>query len=91
MSIVKQECMGGIIIIPAGFFFSPRDVDVRCRDAFMKKYKANPNDPSMLAEYSSMVSKAADMEKSSKDCASDVKVAERITKIAAKMATAAAL
>jgi len=53
--------------------------------AFMKKYKANPNDPSMLAEYSSMVSKAADMEKSSKDCASDVKVAERISKIPAKI------
>jgi hypothetical protein len=40
MSIVKQNnCRGGIFIIPAGFFFSPRDIDVRCRDAFMKKYK----------------------------------------------------
>jgi hypothetical protein len=39
-SIVKQNnCRGGIFIIPAGFFFSPRDIDVRCRDAFMKKYK----------------------------------------------------
>jgi len=39
-SIVKQNnCRGGILIIPAGFFFSPRDIDVRCRDAFMKKYK----------------------------------------------------
>ena len=40
MSVAKQNnCKGGIFIIPAGFFFSPRDIDVRCRDAFMKKYK----------------------------------------------------
>ncbi len=40
MSVVKQNnCRGGIWIIPAGFFFSPRDIDARCRDAFMKKYK----------------------------------------------------
>jgi hypothetical protein len=39
-SVVKQDnCRGGIFIIPAGFFFSPRDIDVRCRDAFMKKFK----------------------------------------------------
>jgi hypothetical protein len=39
-SVVKQNnCRGGIFIIPAGFFFSPRDIDVMCRDAFMKKYK----------------------------------------------------
>jgi hypothetical protein len=39
-SVVKQNnCKGGIFIIPAGFFFSPRDIDVRCRDAFMKNYK----------------------------------------------------
>ena len=39
-SVVKQNnCRGGIFIIPAGFFFSPRDIDVKCRDAFMKKYK----------------------------------------------------
>ncbi len=39
-SIVKQNnCRGGIFIIPAGFFFSPREIDVRCRDTFMKKYK----------------------------------------------------
>ena len=36
---VKNQCKGGIFIIPAGFFFSPRDVDSRCRDAFMKNYK----------------------------------------------------
>ena len=39
-SVVKQNnCKGGIFIIPAGFFFSSRDIDVKCRDAFMKKYK----------------------------------------------------
>ena len=40
-SLTKQEeaCIGGIFIIPAGFFFSPRDLDVRCRDHFLSKYK----------------------------------------------------
>ena len=39
-SIVKENsCRGGIIIIPAGFFFSPRPIDVRCRNLFMKKFK----------------------------------------------------
>lgn len=39
-SVVKQNnCKGGIFIIPAGFFFSPRDIDSRCRDGFMKNYK----------------------------------------------------
>jgi hypothetical protein len=39
-SLTKQEdCLGGILIIPAGFFLSPRDVDVRCRNAFLTKYK----------------------------------------------------
>lgn len=38
-TLVASNCLGGIIIIPAGFFFSPRQVDVVCRDAFMKKYK----------------------------------------------------
>ncbi len=39
-SVVKQNnCRGGIFIIPAGFFFSPRDIDVRCRHQFLSKYK----------------------------------------------------
>ena len=40
-SLVEQEhwCLGGIFIIPAGFFLSPRDVDVKCRDSFMRRYK----------------------------------------------------
>jgi hypothetical protein len=32
-------CNGGVIIIPAGFFFSPRCVDVKCRNIFMTQYK----------------------------------------------------
>lgn len=40
-SITQQPspCAGGILIIPAGFFLSPRDIDVRCRHEFMTKYK----------------------------------------------------
>jgi len=39
-SLTKQEpCAGGIFIIPAGFFLSPRDLDVRCRNDFLSKYK----------------------------------------------------
>ena len=39
-SLTKQEqCAGGIFIIPAGFFLSPRDLDVRCRNNFLSKYK----------------------------------------------------
>jgi hypothetical protein len=40
-SITQQssQCAGGIFIIPAGFFLSPRDLDVCCRNAFLSKYK----------------------------------------------------
>lgn len=40
-SITQQTapCAGGIFIIPAGFFLSPRDIDVRCRHDFLTKYK----------------------------------------------------
>jgi hypothetical protein len=38
-SLVKSGCKGGVIIIPAGFFFSPRDVDSSCRGEFMGKYR----------------------------------------------------
>ncbi len=39
-SLTQQEqCAGGIFIIPAGFFLSPRDLDVRCRNDFLSKYK----------------------------------------------------
>ena len=39
-SVVQQHnCRGGIFIIPAGFFFSPREMDTRCRNDFMSRYK----------------------------------------------------
>lgn len=39
-SVVQQEnCRGGIFIIPAGFFFSPREIDVRCRNAFLTRFR----------------------------------------------------
>jgi hypothetical protein len=34
-----ELCAGGILIIPAGFFLSPRDIDVRCRNDFMSRFK----------------------------------------------------
>jgi len=36
---IGDSCCGGILIIPAGFFFSPREMDVRCRNAFMSVYR----------------------------------------------------
>ena len=40
-SLTRQEscCVGGIFIIPAGFFLSPRNVDVKCRHDFLSKYR----------------------------------------------------
>jgi hypothetical protein len=35
----KELVKGGIMIIPAGFFFSPRDIDIRCRNMFLSQYK----------------------------------------------------
>ena len=55
----------------------------------MKKYKANPSDASILSEYTEIVSKAADMQESSKDCTADAKFAARISKAVAKIAKAA--
>jgi hypothetical protein len=39
ISLTQGDCMGGILIIPAGFFLSPRDIDVRCRNDFLSKYR----------------------------------------------------
>jgi len=36
---IQESCAGGILIIPAGFFLSPRNLDVYCRDMFLSKYK----------------------------------------------------
>jgi len=39
-SLTRQDaCAGGIFIIPAGFFLSPRDLDLRCRNDFLTKYR----------------------------------------------------
>lgn len=38
-TLIANKCQGGVIIIPAGFFFSPRNVDSICRNEFMSKYK----------------------------------------------------
>ena len=35
---IGSNARGGVIIIPAGFFFSPRDIDVRCRNRFLTQY-----------------------------------------------------
>jgi hypothetical protein len=34
-----NSCLGGIFIIPAGFFLSPRNIDVVCRNNFLSKYR----------------------------------------------------
>jgi len=33
------ECAAGILIIPAGFFLSPRDIDARCRSQFLTNHR----------------------------------------------------
>lgn len=37
--LTHADCKGGIFIIPAGFFFSSRSLDVRCRSEFMTRYR----------------------------------------------------
>ena len=40
LSITRQEpCRGGVMIIPVGFFLSPRDIDYHCRSSFLSKYR----------------------------------------------------
>ena len=56
--------------------------------SFMQKYKQNQSDPSMLSEYSSMMQKASEMQKSTESCQGDAAAAARLSKIAAKMAGA---
>lgn len=34
----EKKCLGGILIIPVGFFLSPREIDVKCRDEFLSNY-----------------------------------------------------
>jgi len=56
----------------------------------MKKLKDNPSDVTILTECQRIISKSADMQKNSKDCAFDPKIAARISKAAAKLTNAAA-
>lgn len=37
-TLCTTPCRGGIILIPAGFFFSPRELDTHCRNDFMTTY-----------------------------------------------------
>jgi hypothetical protein len=39
ISLANSECLGGSVIIPVGFFLSPRDIDVACRNVFLSKYR----------------------------------------------------
>jgi hypothetical protein len=39
LSMIEGQCLGGVMLIPAGFFFSPRVMDARCRAAFMRRYR----------------------------------------------------
>jgi hypothetical protein len=77
---------------------SSMDCDKFCSDyeafansyvAFMKKYKSNPSDPSILAEYADIMSKSNEMSESSANCAADPAVAARISKALSKIAKAA--
>ncbi|MBM3161448.1 MAG: hypothetical protein FJZ66_08940 [Bacteroidetes bacterium] len=57
--------------------------------SIMKKYKANPTDPSILQDYSEMATKASDMQSSASNCTADPAVAARIKKALEKIAKAA--
>jgi hypothetical protein len=39
LSLTQSECVGGIVLIPAGFFFSPRSIDTHCRSSFMSMFR----------------------------------------------------
>jgi hypothetical protein len=41
LSLVNTPCAGGLLIIPSGFFFGTRDVDVKCRSRFMETYRVS--------------------------------------------------
>ena len=57
--------------------------------ALAKKMKANPTDMTIMKEYSEMASKAATMQNDAAGC-TDAKYTSKLTKLATKMATAAA-
>lgn len=39
LSLCRQRCMGGILILPAGFFLSPRENDAQCRNTFLSRFR----------------------------------------------------
>jgi hypothetical protein len=39
LSLCQDNCLGGILIIPVGFFLSPRPVDLEVRNSFLEKYR----------------------------------------------------
>ena len=55
----------------------------------IKKMKANPTDMTILSEYTEMAKNAATMQTNAGNCA-DSKYADKLTKLATKMAKAAA-
>lgn len=55
----------------------------------LKKYKKNPSDASIIAEYSDVVQKAAEMQTNASNC-TDAKYTAKLANIATKMAKAAA-
>lgn len=57
--------------------------------AFLKEYKSNPGDMSLLSRYSEMMQKANDMVARSKECQGDASMLPRLQKIQAKLAEAA--
>jgi flagellum-specific peptidoglycan hydrolase FlgJ len=54
----------------------------------MKKYKANPTDPSILIEYSDAAQNAVDMQSNASNC-TDPKYASKLMELANKIAKSA--
>ena len=56
---------------------------------FMKEYKNNPSDMSLLSRYADMTKKVADMAQRTKECEGDASMAPRLAKIQEKITSAA--
>lgn len=54
----------------------------------LKKYQKNPSDPSIISDYTSMLSKANDWAEKTADCANDSKYAAKLLEIQTKIANA---
>jgi hypothetical protein len=57
---------------------------------FLKKYKANPTDPAILSEYTSMAAESQTWSTKTANCAADPMYAAKFSAIAMKIANAAA-